>query len=246
MTDISKIRTYKMKVSEVITETHDSKTIRFKYEPGQLFEFIPGQFIMLKTLLEHNGQMKTVSRAMSFASPPTRKDYFDLTVKETPGGAISTHVVRKTKPGDEFEVKGPYGEFTFHDNSTDHVVLIGAGSGITPLICIIRNISDKNLPVKATLLYSNKTPNDIIYHKEFLELQKRHHIFNFTFTITRPDGFEWKGLTGRIDKLLLEKHLGDEKALYYICGPPVFVEDIQNMLKELGIESQRIKVEKYD
>ena len=235
-----------MKVAEVITETHDTKTIRFRFEQGQSLDYLPGQFVMLKTAVEHSGQTKNVARAMSFASPSTRKEHFDLTVKETPGGALSTHVVRKTKPGDEFEVKGPYGNFTFHDNSTDYIVLLGAGSGITPLMCMIRHVADKKLPVKTTLLYSNKTPGDIVYHKELLDLQGRHHNFHFVFTITRPEGYEWSGLTGRIDKNLLQEHLGNEKALYYICGPPVFVEDIVKMLKELVVDSQRIKVEKYD
>lgn len=246
MIDISKLRNYKMKVSEVITETHDTKTIRFKYSQEQSLDFIPGQFVMIKTPVEHNGQIKPVTRAMSFATPPTIKDHFDLTIKETPGGTLSTHVVRKTKVGDEFEVKGPYGEFTFHDNSTDDVVLIGAGSGITPLMCILRYIADKKLPAKATLLYSNKTPDDIIFHKELASMQEKHHNLRIVLTITRPEGHEWKGATGRIDKDMLSEHLGTGKTLFYICGPILFVEDMVKTLKELGVDSQRIKVEKYD
>jgi ferredoxin-NADP reductase len=243
--DAKKIKTIKAKLSELIEETADTRTIRFKFPNGHSLDFLPGQFSMVKTNVEVNGKMESVARPLSLATSPTVKDHIDFTVKEVPGGLFSTHIVRKAKVGDEFEIKGPFGLFTFKEGSTDNIVLVGGGCGIVPLMCMIRYVIDKKLSVKITLLYSNKTPDDIIYYKELEELRKKYKNLNVIHTITRPEGFEWKGRTGRIDEALLKKYLGNEKTIFYICGPPPLMEAMDFMMDELKIDPEKIKMEKY-
>ncbi len=236
------IKTYKLKVSEVITETYDTKTIRFRLD--QPIDFKPGQFAMLTATIEHNGKKESVTRPYSFASSQTKKDYVDFTIKEVPGGLFSTYAVRKCKAGDLIELKGPYGQFIFKDDEKE-IVLLGAGCGIIPLMSMIRYIADKRLPTKVTFLDSNKTPDDMLYYEELKKLQKENKNMNFVFTITRPEGTSWKGITGRFDKNILPKYIGTKNSIFYISGPPPFTEALVAALKELGVDNKRIKIERY-
>jgi len=245
MTDIKKLRTYKMRVSEIITETPDTKSFRFKYGNLEPLDFIPGQFVSIKTNVNVNGEIKPINRPFSIANSPTEKSYLEITVKKLPGGILSTHMIDNTKIGDEFEVRGPYGLFTYKEGMADKLVLIGGGSGVVPLMCITRYVAAKNLNTQILFLDSNKTPNDIIYHKEQEMIQKNHKNIKFIYTITRPEGTGWTGITGRIDKAFLEKYDLYKDALYYICGPPPMVEAIVADLKDSGIEQSRIKIERY-
>ena len=243
--EAKKIKTIKTKLAELIQETADTRTLIFRFPSGHSLDFLPGQFCMVKTNVEVKGKKEGVARPLSLATPSTRKDYLEFTVKEVPGGLFSTHIVRKAKVGDEFEIKGPLGAFVFEEGSTDNIVLIGGGCGIVPLMCMIRYITDKKLSIKMTLLYSNKFPNDIIYYKELEELQKKHKNLTVIHTITRPEGFEWKGRVGRIDEDLLKKYLGNDKTIFYVCGPPPLMEAVDFMMDVLKMDSDRVKMEKY-
>lgn len=198
---------------------------------------------MLNILYE--GQV--LKRAYSIASPPTQKDTMELTIKKVPGGRASSFLTEKVKVGDEFLIKGPYGKFVWVPQMGTSLVLIGAGSGIVPLMCILRYIVSARLTqVKATLIYSNTHYEEIIY-KEELEKMKNYPNVKVVHTLTRSHPPDWKGYTGRINAEMLLREVEDLPAnLYYLCGPPTFVEDISQMLIELGVDSQKIKKEKYD
>ncbi len=236
------IKEFTAKVIKVITETPTTKTLVFDISHVD-FDFYPGQYVMLN--VPYEGEV--LKRAYSIANPPTRKGLLELTIKRTPNGRASVVLTERVKEGDEFLIKGPYGKFVWIPQMGTNLVLIGAGSGIVPLMCMLRYISDSKLEhVRATLLYSNTHYEEIIYRQELEELDRLSNI-KVVHTLTRSAPEDWKGYRGRINADMLLKEVDNIPAnLYYLCGPPAFVDDMASLLVELGVDKESIKKEKYD
>jgi ferredoxin-NADP reductase len=156
-------------------------------------------------------------------------------------------LTQEVKVGDRFKIKGPYGKFIWLPHMSKSIVLIGAGSGIVPLMCMLRFIKSAQLrDVSAILLYSNTHYEEIIYREELDKLSELPNI-KVVHTLTREKPEHWKGYTGRINKDMILKEVPNLRDnLYYLCGPPTFVDDMASILEELGVEKGRIKKEKYD
>ncbi|MFN3976866.1 MAG: ferredoxin reductase [Aquificaceae bacterium] len=236
------IKEFTGKVLKIIEETPSTKTLVFDLK-GIDFDFYPGQYVMLS--FPYEGEV--LKRAYSIANPPTQRETLELTIKRVPQGRASVYLTEKVKEGDEFLIKGPYGKFVWVPQMGTSLVLIGAGSGIVPLMCILRYIVSAKLEhVRATLIYSNTHYEEIIYRQELEKLQKYSNI-KVVHTLTRSHPPHWQGYTGRINTHMLLKEIEDIPTnLYYLCGPPQFVEDIANLLIELGVDKGQIKKEKYD
>ncbi len=230
-----------LEVIDNIIETHDTRTIRFKI--ADKIDFKPGQFGMLTLDVIRDGKNKTEKKAYSIASIPG-KDYIDFTVKKHNPGPFGSRM-HSLKPGDKVQVEFPYGLFFHLPELGNDIVLIGAGSGIVPLMSIIRYNTEHNHPVKMRLIYTNKTKNDVIYHKELLDLEKKNKNLKLYLATTKDES--WKGLNGRVDENIIRELVPDyASVLFYICGPPKMVSDIQQMLIALGVDRSNIKTERFD
>lgn len=229
-----KIIEHEARLTKIIVETPETKTFRFTIPEGLPHK--PGQWIMLSKDL--NGE--PVSRAYSMASPPTEEGFVELTIKQMEKGVFSTYMCTRAKEGDVFKIKGPYGKFVFDEGAKD-VMFIAAGSGIVPLMCMMRYIHDKKLPTKVTLLYSSKTEEYIIYRKELEEFA--NSCMRVVHTITRdPD---YPGHKGRINKDMIKEVAHGMEKTFFLCGPPKMVEAVVEELQELGVPNNRIKMEKF-
>ncbi len=229
------------KITKVIQETPDTKTFRIGL--GEPLDFLPGQFVMAGLELDVDGEKKMIKRAYSIASSP-EKDYVEITFNLYPQGQFSPHLY-KLKEGDSLFIEGPYGNFFFKEDIGRNIVFIGAGAGLTPLMCIIRHIIDRNLPIKFTLIYSVKKPENVIYKQELLDLERNKKL-EFNLTITRPDGTEWTGRTGRINKEMIKELVKDLNGQnFYMCGPPEMIEGTVKILEELGVDKERINREQW-
>lgn len=221
-------------VERVVQETHDTRTLRLKLEKPT--EFKCGQFFMVKPII--NG--KTENRAFSISSSPAQKDFIDITVKVYPLGRVSPHLYNLTE-GAKLRIKGPYGEFIF-DETANEAVLIGGGSGIAPLMAMIRYCDDKKLNTKLLLIYGVRTPRDIIFENELKEFAKR---MKCVFTVEQPDS-SWHGDIGRMNTELIKNHVKDfSLPLFYICGPPAMADLVENGLQEMGVSKEKIKTDKW-
>lgn len=242
---------YNLRVSELIGLCPTAKAVRFELNNNP-FNFMPGQFVMLQADLEKSGKfkinndkLKIQKRAFSMSSSPTEKKFLEVTVKTTEDPFFSDYLINYSRIGEEFNVKGPFGIFYFDENKTNKdIILIGAGSGISPLMSILRYIDNKKLNVNAHIIYSNKTEEEILWRKEIEELGEKDNI-SYEFTLTRE---EWDGTNGRINREMIEKNLNDNnKTDFYLCGPPLFVKDIERILIiELKIPKENIKKEIYN
>ena len=179
---------------------------------------------------------------LSIASSPTR-DYLELAVRQThsPWKQIFFSLV----PGDIVNIEGPVGRFFL--NEQHPAILIAGGIGITPLKSMVEYATDVRLGTSMTLLYSNRTVDEITFKDELDALAISDPHLKIIYTITRHQHHHaWNGRIGRIDGELLRQVSHDKPhALYYICGTPSMITDTVQMLTSMGVSSERIQLETF-
>ena len=232
-----------LKVVKVVQETPDTKTLRIELKTPIGF-FIPGQFVMAGLNLAENGKESLVRRAFSIASSPAEKKYIEITFNIVPEGKLSPHLYG-LKEGGLVYIEGPYGKFNFSENSEENLVFLGAGTGITPLMSMLRYIKGKKITNKKTLIYSVKRPENIVYGQELLKMKKENSLNLFT-TITRPQENDPSSLTGRISQEMIKKCVPDFKnSVFYMCGPPEMIEGTVKILENMGVPKEKINREQW-
>jgi len=241
-------RTYPLKVKAIDTNTVDTKTISFEI-PTHLkaeYDYEPGQYLTIEVTI--NG--KKERRAYSMSSSPLTDVYPAVTVKRLAGGLVSNYLNDEISVGSELSVLPPYGEFTIDLNPEKkaHYFLFGAGSGITPLLSMIKSILQIEPESKVSLLYGNRQKDSIIFYNELNQLRGENtDRFNIIYALSQPQGL-WFGETGRIDeakvKNVLDTHAGDAlPKQYLICGPSDMIKLVEETLLSSGISERFIKKE---
>ena len=227
------------KIIEITDETPTVKSFKAELPEGAGVNFYPGQFFMVS--FPNDPEIK-VSRAYSIASSPVQKKYLEIALNKV--GPFTTKMFQ-LKAGDLLKFKGPYGKFYFSEDIKNDLVLIAGGTGITPLIGIIRYCADKKSSNKIKFIYSVKTPDEIIYKKELEKLKKMNENLDYTVTITRAeDSHNWSGRNGRIDLNLLKENIEDAgKSIYFLCGSKEFVDSLISMLQSLGVSREQIRTD---
>ncbi len=231
-----------LRVSEIIDETPSTKTLRMIPENGYLPPFQAGQYVNL--FVETQGVRS--SRPYSIASPPNQRAYYDLTVKAVADGFVSLYLLAEVKVGDRLSSTGPMGGF-FHNplSHSNVVVYLAGGSGITPMMSMIREVTDRGLERQMHLFYGSRNPDDIIYRDELERLAAMHQNLAVDFVISEPeDGYQ--GLTGFIDGELLQERLGDlTKKTFFLCGPEAMYKFCRKELEGLDLRRKQIRVEVF-
>ena len=233
-----------LRVGRIFQETPDVKTFRLMNPLGGVLPFssLPGQFLTVTVPTDG----KPVKRSYTIASSPTQHDYAEITVKHEEGGVVSSFLHARVKAGDLLECSGPAGAFIFTGRECTCILFIGGGVGITPLMSVLRYLTDRSWAGDMYLLYGCRTPQDIIFRDELDYLQRRHPNLHVAVTVSRPEGTDWKGPKGRITKELLSESVPDLPSRYvHICGPVPMMEAAKQMLAELGVPRERIKTEAF-
>src|SRR3989338_4049309 len=221
-------------VIETKQETPDVKSIKLSFD-GQRLDYKPGQYMMME--LDVVDLEKGNTRPLSIASSPMEN--FLLFSTKISQSAFKQKF-NSLKVGDKVRLKGPMGIFILQENPKN-IVFLGGGIGITPFRTMIKYSGDKKLPIKLTLLYSNKTTADICYKDEWEVFQKQNPKLKVVHTIT--DDVSWQGRKGRINEAMIREFCNDlNSTLFYICGPPGMVDGLSNLLKTMSIPSQNIKI----
>jgi ferredoxin-NADP reductase len=152
------------------------------------------------------------------------------------------------------KVRRPEGKFVLHEDYSKPVVFLSGGIGVTPFRSMIKNATDRQLPVKIVMFDSNRNEQNILYKNEFDEWVNTNQNLKIIYTITgdEPSSLsanEWKVEHGRIDKSMLAKYLTKKEldnSIYYTCGPPGMINVVQTLLqKDLQIPKDRIKIEEF-
>jgi ferredoxin-NADP reductase len=187
-------------------------------------------------------------RSYSIASPPERAGEIDLTVERVEDGEVSAFMHEVLAVGDRIEVRGPIGGyFVWEAALGGPLLLVAGGSGVVPLMAMLRHRAAAGSTAPARLLYSSRTYDDVIYREELDRLAARKDSFELFHTLTRSQPEGWTGFDRRIDTRMLAdvSRLYGARALTFICGPTALVETAANGLLELGLKSERIKTERF-
>jgi len=197
-----------------------------------------------------------ITRAYSMASYPGEKGIIMLNVRIAlpPGPGIPTGVassfIFNLKPGDEVNISGPYGEF-FINESEAEMVYIGRGAGMAPLRShILELLKGRNSQRRISYWYNARNLGECFYLDHFAQLAKEHENFTFNLALSRPAPDDnWTGLTGYVHQVLLDSYLIDHQAPedieYYMCGPPVMSQSVEDMLDNLGVERENINFDDF-
>ena len=187
-------------------------------------------------------------RSYSIASEPEREGELDLTVELVENGEVSTFLHQVAVAGDRFEVRGPIGGYFVWEAAQDSpLLLIGGGSGVVPLMSMLRHRAAARSTAPARLLYSSRSYDDIIYRDELDRFASRRDGFELFHTLTRVQPPGWKGYARRIDERMLSEvsRLYGSAALTFICGPTALVESAADALLQLGLRADRIRTERF-
>ncbi len=225
-------------------ETPDIKTLRLVHpEGGPLpFTYEPGQFLTVQ--IEVDG--RTVKRSYTIASSPTRPEYVEISVKREEHGVVSRSLHDTLSEGGGLVVSAPSGTFTFNGDGEDSIVLVSGGVGITPMMSVIRYLTDLAWPGDIFLLHCCRTTDDFCFRDELEYLQRKHPRLNVTATMTRARGSSWVGPTGRLSAGLIRECVPDlAEKLVHLCGPPPMMNALKSTLGELGVPADRIKTEAF-
>lgn len=238
----------------IVDETPDTKTFWFTSNPAEstvLFYHQPGQFVRIE--VEIDG--KAVSRPYSISSTPSRPYAIALTVKrvasppdspDSPPGAVSNWLHDHLRVGDSIKLLGgASGQFTFLPNLPPKLLLISAGSGITPMMSMSRWLYDTASNTDVVFLHSARTPTDIIFRDELAWMAAQLPNFHLKVTVTQRElGSAWMGFTGRISRSMLElADLCDR--IVFVCGSDGFRESIRTLLEELQFPMQQYHEESF-
>ncbi|WP_252816285.1 pyridoxamine 5'-phosphate oxidase family protein [Actinoallomurus soli] len=240
--------TRRMRITSLHRETASALTITMEdaEDPSSPISFRPGQYF---TLITDIGG-RTVRRAYSASSAPG-SPRLQVTIKRVTDGLFSGHVHENLRAGDTLEILGPSGSFGIDTEATDEeLIMIAIGSGITPMMSVIRTALAGQAPARLALLYGNRTQNEIIFAEELDRLQRQHPgRLTVTHRLTRPTP-EWTGARGRLDahaiRHWLDQLTPDANARYLLCGPAPVTHIARAALRDLAVPDDQIHTESYN
>jgi ferredoxin-NADP reductase len=228
-------------VREVVPETSHARTLVLDVPgwPGHR----AGQHVDVRLTAEDGYQ---ASRSYSIASAP-ELDALEITVEEVPDGEVSPYLVQDVQPGDAFEVRGPIGgHFTWSADQRGPLLLVAGGSGLVPLMAMLRHRAARASMVEAHLLVSARTQDDLLYRTELPRLQPAEGLtVSQTYTRAVPEG--WSGFSGRVDAAMLAAVAPPPAAMprCFVCGPTPFVEAVTTLLVDAGYPAADVHAERF-
>jgi ferredoxin-NADP reductase len=187
-------------------------------------------------------------RSYSAASPPESVGNIQITVERIADGEVSPYLHDVVAIGDQLEVRGPIGGYFVWDVATGGpLMLIGGGSGVVPLMAMLRHRASQHASVPARILYSSRTPDDVIYREELEELAAGDRGFEALYTYTREAPPGWTGYRRRIDAPMLGEVIKPfgTTARVYVCGPTLLVEAVASALVQMRLPVEQIRTERF-
>ncbi|MFH5804879.1 2Fe-2S iron-sulfur cluster-binding protein [Alienimonas sp. DA493] len=243
-----------LKVARIFEETPDVKTYRLVSPVGGdlPFDYAAGQYLAVSLPIETENGPATVKRSYTLSSAPTRRGYCEITVKRDPEGLGSRAMHDSVSEGDLLTVAGPAGRFTFNGNgepsgTAEGVVLIAGGVGLTPILSILRSLTDRSWPGSIYVVNVQKTRADLIAGAELRSLAARFPNVHLLTALTREDAAaDGSHLSGRLTAERLAGFVPNLKDLpVYLCGSEPMMQATRGLLKSLGVPAERIATEEF-
>lgn len=236
-----------LKIKEIVRETPDTITIHLKQPLFRKIPYYAGQFL---TLIVKDEAGKKYRRAYSLCSAPHLDSTLAVTVKRVEGGIVSNLLNDTLKENDKLEIMEPMGNFVLrtHPDNSRHILLFGGGSGITPLMSMLKVALSYEQNSIVSLIYTCRDEENIIFKNQLDKLKEKHgERFNLIYVLTQPKTeLPQKGrITKEFIQTTLKKLPADKDRIFYLCGPEGMMNTIEETLTELNIDSSTIHKENF-
>jgi ferredoxin-NADP reductase len=230
------------KAVAIIQETARTRSIIFDAPvwPGHR----AGQHVDVRLTAEDGYQAQ---RSYSISSPPEDGERIAITVERLDDGEVSPYLANDLQIGDSIELRGPIGGyFTWTVADGGPLILVAGGSGVAPLMAMLRHHAAQGSDIPATLLYSARTQDDIIFEAELDRLAESDNR-RVIYTLTRGQPAGWTGYRRRIDRDMLTEVIGPppDGGIAYVCGPTPMVESVASTLVGIGFAADRVRTERF-
>jgi Na+-transporting NADH:ubiquinone oxidoreductase subunit F len=212
--------------------------------PDEGITFKPGQYIQLE-VPKYKLSKGPEYRAFSIASSPDEHEEIELYVGLVEKGIVSTYIHDFLRKGDEMTIRGPFGDFYYRDSDRD-ILMIATGTGLAPIMSILRHLLRKKIHKKIVLFFGTRTEEDLYCVEELKDMEDQLPEFRYVPTLSRAkEDSAWRGERGRVTALI-GKYVPERANMdVYICGNPEMVESCLEMVKEKGIPMERIYFDRF-
>ena len=241
---VSRRKLCRLKVARIVQETPDVKTFRLVacHRSGLPFSYLPGQFL---TLTLPVGE-KPIRRSYTISSSPTQGCYCEITVKREEHGLGSRWLHDHVQPGDLLDVRAPSGKFFFTGTESDSVVLIGGGVGITPMMSIVRALTDMCWEGDIWMIVACRDPDHFIFQAELNRLSQEYANLHLHAAMSRIDRDQGICRRGRLSRDMLKEWVPDiASRRIHLCGAPPMMESTRALLEELHVPPENIFTENF-
>jgi Na+-transporting NADH:ubiquinone oxidoreductase subunit F len=230
--------------AEVVESRHLADQVRevtFRLIQPAAISFLPGQYLSFTV-----ADFDHVRRSYSLASSPADRSHVTVCVRAVSGGRGS-NFIHRLEPGDHARFDGPYGDFVLRQSSVRDILLIANGTGVAPMMSILRHLVDARSTRNVWLLFGLRHVHDLFYREELDQFAKRLPKFRYTYCLSQPDRSRWDGVVGRVTDLLRKDltHDAAGRSEAYLCGGHGLVEDGKAILLAAGMAADAIYHEQF-
>jgi ferredoxin-NADP reductase/ferredoxin len=230
--------------AEVVESRHLADQVRevtFRLIQPAAISFIPGQYLSFTV-----SDFDHVRRSYSLASSPADRNHVTVCVRAVSGGRGSNYIHR-LEPGDRVRFDGPYGDFVLRQSSARDILLVANGTGVAPMMSILRHLTDARSTRKATLYFGLRHVHDMFYQEELGQFTKHLPNFRYAYCLSQPDRSRWDGFAGRVTHLLRQDVTRDValRSEAYLCGGHGLVDDAKAILLAAGMPADAIHHEQF-
>ena len=224
--------------------TADSAAFRFRCNRAAMRHYRPGQFVTIKAAI---GQ-QTLNRSYTLSSSPTRPDDFEISIKRVDGGPFSNWICDQLQVGDRLSMSGPFGHFSCAPRPAPRLLLLSAGSGITPMLSMARWLADQQAEVNVVFAHAARNQSELMFADEMAELTHANPNMRVRITLTQePEKCGWRGSRGRLSRAFLRRAVPDlcEREVY-LCGPEGFMATAEALLERAGLPPGQLHRESFE
>ncbi|MFH4732928.1 MOSC N-terminal beta barrel domain-containing protein [Vibrio diabolicus] len=218
----------------------DFLTLWLEPNKGSLPNYLPGQHLPI----EVNIDGKKVGRRYTLSSSPSRPGRYAISVKRIAGGRVSNSLLDNLQVGDVLEAEQPDGQFHLKTHEAQPLLLLSAGSGVTPMLSMVRYLADHNQLENVVFYHQCRTENDIPCRSELEQLKRKHPGLEVKICLTQP-AVDWFGLKGRLSLSHIKQIKDIEQRQVFVCGPDGFMEKAKNLLLRKGLPEENYHQEAF-
>lgn len=243
--ELFNVKQYDYNVTIIEDLTDKIKRVRLELPEGIELSYKPGQYVQILTPV-YKGNDEEVYRAYSITTPPSSKNAIELFIGYIPDGICTTYIHKFLKVGDKLTVVGPFGDFQYRQSEKE-MLLVAIGTGMSPIMSILRYMNENKINQKATFFFGARTRSDMFMMDELSNLEEFMPDFKLVTCLSRPtETCNWTGEVGRVNNLIEKYVESGENKEAYLCGSPGMVDSVMPILINKGLKTEDILYDKFE